>query len=57
MVLFLGIKGSFDELFDGFFFLREILWGFRVLIGQRRGLIWDCKKKLKNRFSGCLGVV
>ena len=34
------------------------MWGYRVLIGKRKGLIWGCKDEgIKKRISWCLGVV
>jgi hypothetical protein len=40
----LAVKRWFDELFDGYL-VEESIWGFRVLIGKRKGLIWDCKEE------------
>ena len=40
----LGIKRCFDELFDGYL-VEESMWGFRVLIGNRKGLILVCKEE------------
>ena len=44
-----GIKRCFDELFDGYL-VEESMWGFRVLIGKRKGLIWVVRNKEKREF-------
>ena len=34
------------------------MWGYRVLIGKRKGLIWGCKDEgEKKKRIWCLGVV
>ena len=54
----LGIKRWFDELFDGYL-VEESIWGFRVLIGKRKGFIWSCKEEENERIviRGCMNSI
>jgi hypothetical protein len=45
----LEIKRWFDELLNGYL-VEESMWGFRVLIGKRKGLIWVVRNKEKREF-------
>ena len=33
------------------------MWRFRVLIGNRKGLIWGCKEEEKRGFYGVFGAI
>ena len=49
----LEIKIQFE--FDRYL-LEESMWGFKVLIGKRKGLIWGCEEEWKERILWYLGA-
>ena len=52
----LGIKRRFDELFDDYL-VAESMWGFRALIGKKKGAWFRIVKKKKMRdFFGVQGL-